>query len=109
MCRWILYKIAQKSMKTILQMNKIYNKLIQNMNDLFLVVVFILKLICFIWDKVFKNGPSKICGRQPLKNLKGYGLLPFKFLKGYHPQILLGPSLNTLSHLCCMHDKRVIK
>ena len=27
------------------------------------------------WDKVLKNGPSKICGRQPLKNLKGYGLL----------------------------------
>ena len=27
------------------------------------------------WDKVFKSGPSKICGRQPLKNLKGYGLL----------------------------------
>ena len=25
------------------------------------------------WKKVFKNGPSKICGRQPLKNLKGYG------------------------------------
>ena len=23
------------------------------------------------WDKVFKNGPSQICGRQPLKNLKG--------------------------------------
>ena len=23
-----------------------------------------------IWDKVFKNGSSKICGRQPLKNLK---------------------------------------
>ena len=21
-----------------------------------------------LWDKVFKNGPSKICGRQPLKN-----------------------------------------
>ena len=21
-----------------------------------------------IWDKVFKNGASKICGRQPLKN-----------------------------------------
>ena len=28
-----------------------------------------------IWDKVFKNGPSKICGRQPFKKLKGYGLL----------------------------------
>ena len=23
-----------------------------------------------IWDKVFKNGPSNICGRQPFKNLK---------------------------------------
>ena len=23
-----------------------------------------------IWVQVFKNGPSKICGRQPLKNLK---------------------------------------
>ena len=22
------------------------------------------------WVKLFKNGPSKICGRQPLKNLK---------------------------------------
>ena len=28
-----------------------------------------------IWDEVFKNGPSKICGRQPLNNLIGYGLL----------------------------------
>ena len=26
-------------------------------------------------DKVFKNGPSKICERQPLKNLKRYSLL----------------------------------
>ena len=26
------------------------------------------------WDKVFKNGPSKICRGQPLKNLKEYGL-----------------------------------
>ena len=29
----------------------------------------------FIWGKGFKNGPSKIWGRQPLKNLMGYGLL----------------------------------
>ena len=28
----------------------------------------------FIWDKVFKNGPSKICGTQSFKNVKGYGL-----------------------------------
>ena len=27
-----------------------------------------------IWVKVFKNGPSKICGRQPLKNLMLYCL-----------------------------------
>ena len=25
---------------------------------------------CDIWDKIFKNGPSEMCGRQPLKNLK---------------------------------------
>ena len=27
------------------------------------------------WVQVFKSGTSKICGRQPLKKLKGYGLL----------------------------------
>ena len=32
------------------------------------------------WDKVFINGPSKICGRQPLR-------------------ILLGPFLNSLSQV----------
>ena len=41
---------------------------------------FSLKIMDFIcgkeiWDKVFKNGPSKICGKQSFKNLKGYGLL----------------------------------
>ena len=39
-----------------------------------------------IWDKVFKNGPSKICERQPLKDLKEYDLPkadhnPSNFLK----------------------------
>ena len=28
-----------------------------------------------IRDKVFKNGRSKICDREPLQKLKGYGLL----------------------------------
>ena len=32
------------------------------------------KSVRHIWQ-VFKNGPRKICERQPLKNLKGYGLL----------------------------------
>ena len=29
----------------------------------------------YMWVKVFKYGQSKICVRQPLKNLKEYGLL----------------------------------
>ena len=32
------------------------------------------KTTVYRWGKVFKNGQSKICGRQPLKNLKWYGL-----------------------------------
>ena len=57
---------------------------------------------CYIWDRVFENGQSKICGRQPLKDLKGYRLLQqtisFQLFKGCLPQNLLGPFLNTLSH-----------
>ena len=41
-------------------------------------IVIIITIITFIWDKIFKNGPIKICGRQPLKNLKEYGLLKQK-------------------------------
>ena len=49
------------------------------------------------WDKVFKNGPSKICGRQPLVCLsRPY---PFKIFKGCLPQILLGPLLNILTQI----------
>ena len=42
-----------------------------------------------IWVKVFKNVPNKICGRQPLENLK--------LMVCCLPQILLGPYLNTLT------------
>ena len=45
-----------------------------------------------IWDKAFKSGLSKFCGRQPLRN-------PFKFFKGCLPQNLLRPLLNTLPHM----------
>ena len=48
------------------------------------------------WIKVFKNGPSKICGRQPLKNMKSYH---YKFFKGCLPQILVGPFLNALTQM----------
>ena len=36
-----------------------------------------------IWDKDFKNGPSKICGRQPLKNFKECGMI----LADHNPSI----------------------
>ena len=57
-----------------------------------------------IWDKVFKNGPSKICERLPLKKLK-----ETKFLKGFLPQIILSPFLNTLTHIMNFSEKRVRK
>ena len=54
---------------------------------------------CIIWVKVFKNWPSKICDRQPLKILKLWSRpYHFKFFKGCLPQMLLGPFLNTLTH-----------
>ena len=37
-------------------------------------------------DKVFKNGPGKICGKQTIS---------LQFFKGCLPQISLGPFLNT--------------
>ena len=33
------------------------------------------------WVKVFKNEPSKICGRQTLENLKCYGVPKQTFKK----------------------------
>ena len=36
-----------------------------------------------IWAKAFKNGPIKICRRQPLKNLKWYSFLKAVFHKFY--------------------------
>ena len=46
-----------------------------------------------IWDKVFKHGLSKFCGRQTLKSLKGYSLLAdnisSNFLKAVFSKIYL--------------------
>ena len=56
----------------------------------------------YIWGKIFKNGPSKIYGRQRFKKLKLYGLLkpyPIKIFKGCLPQVLFGPFLNTLCQM----------
>ena len=41
----------------------------------FRIIVIIRQWRRCIWVKVFKNGPSMVCGRQPLKSLKWYGLL----------------------------------
>ena len=38
-----------------------------------------------IWDKVFKNRPSKICGRQPFKKLERYGLLKLEYFVPFLP------------------------
>ena len=61
------------------------------------------------WDKVFKNGPSEICGRQLLMTVIGLlkhtislqflEVIWCAFFKGFLPQISLGPFLNTLSHM----------
>ena len=44
-------------------------------------------------EKVFKNGPRKVCGRQPLKNLKGSRPYPSIFFKGCLPQNFTWPIL----------------
>ena len=51
-------------------------------DDLEVINAFLAACNYAIRDKVFKIGPSDICGRQPLKN------------EGCLPQILLGPFLN---------------
>ena len=45
-----------------------------------------------------KNGASEICGRQPLNNLKGYGLL-----KQYIGDYLLALFLLLLGHVYLKH------
>ena len=50
------------------------------------------------WDKVFKNGPSKICGRQFLTTLSWFKqTIPFQSFD--LSQIILGPFLNTFAEL----------
>ena len=38
----------------------------------FYAYTFLVLHCCYIWDKEFKKGPSKICGRKTFKNLKGH-------------------------------------
>ena len=59
---------------------------------------FLLPFASYIWDNVFKNEPSKICGRQPLKNLKWYGLFKQMFL-----QCLISNLFGVLKYETMMH------
>ena len=70
----------------------------------------------FIWDKVFKNGPRKICGRQPLRNLKGYDLLkqrsfsttfPWSILEYFVPYISWYNCAKFYCYLICVTDFRL--
>ena len=80
------------------------------LNVLTNIIDYFKNFLKIIWDNVFKNGASNICGRLTLKNLNGYGVLkqtislqtlpyPFKLFKGFLPQMLLARFLNTLSHI----------
>ena len=60
-----------------------------------------LKLNNIIWDKVFKNGPSKSCGRQPLKIWRDM----VKFLKAVFRKVYRGPFLNTWTDLVVPLDE----
>ena len=60
----------------------------------------IAEAVSYKWDIVFKNGPSKTCGIEPLKDFND--MISFnrsyrcKFCKGCIPQILPYQFLNTL-------------
>ena len=58
------------------------------------------------WDKVFKNGPSEVCGRlsKVWSNAVGLNIYNFKFFKGCLTEILLGPFLNTLFQILNLTD-----
>ena len=57
-------------------------------------------LLLVIWDKVFKSGLSKFCGRQPLKNLRDMVCLSSpEIFQRLSSTNLLSPLLNTLSQM----------
>ena len=60
---------------------------------------FLLPFASYIWDNIFKNEPSKICGRQPLKNLKWYGLFKQMFLQCLISNLFVVLKYETMMHL----------
>ena len=62
----------------------------------------------FTWVKGFKNGPTKICWRHPLKYLKWYGLLKqiisLQFFWRLSSTNVTWSILETLTHLLSTED-----
>ena len=106
-----VYNLSAKSSERLPLFDFVLSKASSNTSFFLIIQIELppspLFVLCFnaliIWGKVFENGPNKIYKRQPLKNLKGYGLLsrPYasKLFKCCFPQILLDLLLNTLSHI----------
>ena len=77
-------KIARKSTSTVIMATKTSGTIASTMTtkETGLIVIprnwktksiadyLLMSTVNHIWVKVFKNGPSRICGRQPLKKLK---------------------------------------
>ena len=68
-------KISKINIETWREKNK-WNKILLHLLNLMTLISLAfglvilaswLKELCIVWVKVFKNGPSNICGRQPLK------------------------------------------
>ena len=75
-------------------------QLMTNISNLFLALLWILKNSSVIWAKYSIMDQGRICGRQPLKNLKWHVIWSDPD-EGWLPQILLGSFLNTLRHMTC--------
>ena len=64
------------------------------------------------WNKVFKNGPSKICGRQTLKNF-AWSVLEYLFLDKvafWHRCVMIAIGYeNQDANLCCSVNRKPIR
>ena len=69
-------------------------------------IEYLLNIQIMYWDlgrvEVYNNGPSKICGKKPLKNFKWFGLID----RPYHLNFLKAifhKFLNTLTHFILLN------
>ena len=72
---WVLPVTTLFFWKLFFSLRNSYKELIWCTNDSNTHILTFYKPWSLTWDKEFKSGLSKLCGKQPLKNLKSYGLL----------------------------------